>query len=74
MPVIDRLADEFEGKARIVKVEVDREGKVLESFGVSGVPAYLLFRDGVQIDRFSLNALTWFFEARIRRMIAGALD
>ncbi len=74
MPVIERLSDEFEGRARVVKVELDREGEVLESFGASGVPAYLVFRDGVEVDRLSLNFLDWFFESRVRRMLEGALD
>ena len=73
MPVIESLADEFEGRARVVKVELDREGEVLESFGASGVPAYLVFRDGVEVDRLSLNFLDWFFESRVRRMLEGAL-
>ena len=68
------MAEEFEGRARFVKVELDRKGEVLQSFGASGVPAYLVFRDGVEVDRLSLNFLDWFFESRIRSLLEGALD
>lgn len=74
MPVVENLADEFEGRARVVRVELDREGHVLASFGASGAPAYLVFRDGVEVDRLTLNFLDWFFESRIRSMLAGALE
>jgi thioredoxin-like negative regulator of GroEL len=74
LPVLEALAEEFDGRARFVKVEVDRQGVVLERFNASSVPAYLVFRDGVEVDRLSVNFLDWFFESRIRRMLDAGLD
>ena len=73
MPVVEDLSEEFEGRARFVKIEVDRQGDTLERFGASGVPAYLVFQDGVEVDRLSLNFLDWYFEARIRMMLENRL-
>ena len=74
MPVIESLADEFEGRARVVKVEVDRKGETLASFDASSLPSYLVFRDGVEVDRIRLRFLDWWLERRIRGMVEGALE
>ncbi len=73
MPVVESLADEFTGRARFVKVHMDTEGKVAAAFNSSGVPDYLVFKDGVEFDRVSFLALSWFLETRLRRMVDGAL-
>ena len=68
------MADEFAGRARVVKVELDREGFALEGFEASGVPSYLVFKDGVEVDRLRLTAISWWLEGRLRRMVENALD
>jgi thioredoxin-like negative regulator of GroEL len=73
LPVIEELALEFAGRARFVRVDVAPGGGVLERFGASGLPAYLLFRDGVEVDRMRLGFLDWFLKSRLRRMVNGAL-
>ena len=74
MPVIEGLAGEFEGRARVVKVEIDREGVVLESFDASIIPSYLVYVDGVEVDRLTLTFVDWFLESRVRRMLESALN
>jgi thioredoxin 1 len=73
LPVIEGLAVELAGRARVVKVQLDREGAVQESFGVGGIPVYVVFRDGVEVDRLTPNIVDWFLERRLRRMVEGAL-
>ena len=73
MPVVESLAQEFDGRARVVQVELDREGSVLASFDATAIPAYIVFRDGVEVDRLTLNFLDWFIESRLRGMLEGAL-
>jgi thioredoxin 1 len=73
LPVIEGLAIELAGRARVVKVQLDREGAVQESFGVDGIPVYVVFRDGVEVDRLTPNIVDWFLERRLRRMVEGAL-
>ena len=73
MPVIESLANEFSGRARFVKVHIDEEGKVQEAFDASGLPSYLLFRDGEEVSRIRMTFLDWFLERRVRRMVNGAL-
>ena len=73
MPVIEDLAEEFAERARIVKVDVDPEGPVLEDFDASGVPTYLVFRDGVEVDRLAPLMVDWLTEQRLRSRIEAAL-
>ncbi len=73
MPVIEDLAAQFGNRARFARVQVDTAGDVLDAFDVSSFPAYVVYRDGVEVDR--LNGFTsWFLEARIARMVERALD
>ncbi len=72
MPVIESLSEEFAEQVRFAVVQVDRDGKVLEQFEASGLPTYILFRDGVEIDR--LRPLPWWVEFRMRRMLRAALE
>ncbi|MCA9057310.1 MAG: thioredoxin, partial [Planctomycetaceae bacterium] len=45
-PTLDRLAVEFDGKARIVKVNVDQEPALARQFQVSSIPALVLVQSG----------------------------
>lgn len=45
-PTLDRLAVEFAGKARIVKVNVDREPSLASRFQVSSIPNLAFLVDG----------------------------
>ena len=44
--VIEQLADEYEGKAKVGKVNVDEEGELSQAFGVMSIPTIVLIKDG----------------------------
>ena len=48
-PTLDAIAEEYQGKAKIVKVDVDDEPEVASRYGVSSIPALLLFKGGEQV-------------------------
>ena len=48
-PTLDVVATEFAGKAKIVKIDVDDEPEVASRYGVSSIPALLLFKGGEQV-------------------------
>lgn len=50
-PVIDELASEYEGKAKIAKVDVDAEAELAGSLGIMSIPTVILYRDGQEIGR-----------------------
>ena len=50
-PVIDQLADDYKGKVKIGKLEVDANQKTAAQFGVQSIPTVILFRDGKEVAR-----------------------
>lgn len=50
-PVIEELAADFEGLARVAKVDVDRNPQVAARYDIRSIPTLLLFKDGQVVDR-----------------------
>ncbi len=50
-PAIEQLAEEFEGKAKVVKVDVDAEPGLGQQYGVRSIPTLLFFRDGKVVEQ-----------------------
>lgn len=45
-PVISELAEEYEGKVKVGKVNVDEEPELAATFKVASIPTVVLFKDG----------------------------
>ena len=45
-PFVEKLSDEYSGRIKVVKVNVDENGKVAEALGIKGIPAIYTFKDG----------------------------
>ena len=50
-PVIESLAEKYEGRAVIGKVNTDEEPDLAMSFQISGIPTVIFFKDSKEIDR-----------------------
>ena len=50
-PTIDRLYDEYEGKAVIGKVNVDEESELAEKFKVMSIPTLYILKSGQVVER-----------------------
>ena len=50
-PVIDKLAEEYEGKIKVGKVNVDDEAELAIKFGVSSIPTLILFENGEAVKK-----------------------
>jgi thioredoxin 1 len=50
-PTIDQVAEEYEGKAKVFKVDVDAEQELAVKYGVMQIPNLLYFKDGKQVDQ-----------------------
>jgi len=50
-PVIEELAQAFEGKAVVGKVDVGKEQQLAQKFGVMSIPTVILFKDGQAVDK-----------------------
>lgn len=51
-PILEKLAGQIGGKARIGKVNVDEHGATAGKFGVQSIPTLILLKDGQEIKRF----------------------
>ena len=56
-PVLDELADEYAGKLKVVKVDVDENRDAPAKYGVRGIPTLLIFKGG-QLEATKVGALT----------------
>ncbi|PIE00749.1 MAG: thioredoxin [Thiothrix nivea] len=65
MPVLAKLADEYQGAFILVKVNSDENQELAAKFGVRSLPTVKLFKDGEVVDEF-MGALP---EAEIRKFI-----
>jgi len=50
-PAVEAVAEEFAGRVRVGKLDVDGNGATAERYGISGIPALLVFRDGRVVDQ-----------------------
>ena len=51
VPIMEQLADEYDGKAKICALNVDEAGDIASSYRVMSVPTLIFFRDGEQVKR-----------------------
>jgi len=49
---IDEVADTYEGKAKIGKLDIDNNKEVAMKFNISAIPTVLIFKDGVVAKQF----------------------
>lgn len=50
-PVVDAVADEYDGKVKVGKVNVDDNPATPGKYGVRGIPTIILFKDGKVVDQ-----------------------
>lgn len=50
-PHVEALASEYEGKAKVGKVNVDEARQVAQRFGVNSIPTLILFKGGQAVDK-----------------------
>lgn len=48
-PILDKVAKELEGQARIAKVDIDENPGLAQKYGVMSVPTMILFKNGEQL-------------------------
>ena len=65
-PVLDELADEFNGRAKIGKVNIDEQQGLAAEYGVRAIPTLLLFHKGQVADQI--------VGARTKRDLKASLD
>lgn len=50
-PIVEQLADEYAGKAKVCKVNVDENNNTAMQYRVMSIPTLILFKNGEEVDR-----------------------
>ena len=51
-PVIESLAEDYDGRAKVAKLDVDANREIAMQFGIRSIPTVLLFDNGLIVDTF----------------------
>lgn len=50
-PTVEAIANDYSGKARVGKLNVDENNEVSAKFGIKGIPTLILFKNGTEQER-----------------------
>ena len=68
-PVLDAIAEEYMGRLRVVKLNIDENPQTPPKYNIRGIPTLLLFRDGAvaaqQVGAVSKSQLQSFIESNV---------
>jgi thioredoxin 1 len=52
-PIVDEIAEEYQGKLRVAKLDADANPDVLMAYGIMGIPTLILFKNGEPVERIT---------------------
>ena len=68
-PVLVEIADEYDGKMKICKLDIDENEATPPKYGIRGIPTLMLFKDGnveaTKVGALSKSQLTAFLDSNI---------
>ena len=50
-PIVDELAKEYEGRAKVVKLNTDENPEISSRYHIMGIPTLMFFKDGKGVDK-----------------------
>jgi thioredoxin 1 len=50
-PSVEQIATEYQGKAAVYKVDVEKDPDLASKYGIMSIPALLVFKDGKVVDQ-----------------------
>ena len=68
-PVIEELAQEFEGRAKVGKVNVDDNKALAERFGVMSIPTLIIFKNGQSVGQMVGTAAKNLLSKKLEQLI-----
>ena len=49
-PVVDEIAEQYEGQIKVVKLNTDENPSVASQYGIRSIPTLMIFKDGQRVD------------------------
>jgi thioredoxin 1 len=71
MPAVEALEDAYDGRLALVKVNAPENRQVCRDLKVAGLPTYVLYRDGAEVERLTGNPTKADIEAAVVRLVGG---
>lgn len=68
-PIIEELAQEYEGKAVIGKCDIEENDELTEQFGIMNVPTVVLLKDGKEVDRVVGLAMKNIYQDKLNALL-----
>lgn len=51
-PLIEEIASQTKGKVKVGKVDIDKNGRLANQFGIQSIPTVMIFKDGQLMETF----------------------
>lgn len=51
-PLVEELAQQYAGRLKVCKIDVDHNQELAASYGINSIPTLMIFKDGEVVDRF----------------------
>ena len=68
-PILEEIADEYEGRLTVAKLNIDDNANTPPKYGIRGIPTLMLFKDGAveatKVGALSKSQLTAFLDSNI---------
>lgn len=69
IPTVNELADKFEGKAKIAKLNVDESKQMAAKYQIRSIPTSIIFKNGKEVKRISGVKPVSYFEKEINSIL-----
>jgi thioredoxin 1 len=71
MPAVEALEQAYDGRLRLVKVNAPDNRQVCRDLKVFGLPTYVLYRDGAEVERLTGDPSRADIEAAVQKLVDG---
>ena len=69
-PLVEQLAETYNGKVKVGKVNVDEDGALAGNYGIQSIPSFLLFKNGQVVDSVTGGVPQQVLKQMIDRQVA----
>jgi thioredoxin 1 len=69
-PILDELAEEYDGQVMFTKVDLDQNQKIAANYGIMSIPALIIFKDGEPV----ANVVGARPKAELKKLVESVLD
>ncbi len=69
-PVIERIAEKFDGRIKVGKVNVDEEPEISLEYNIASIPTVMIFKNGEEVSK----SIGYSDEAEIEQLVLQAIQ